>query len=79
MSIVSAVEGERGGGGVGILRVKVRRQEFFILILLEIGTINDGIVVVNGYNANESMILNDSTIQSRKKVSLEIWSLTFSF
>jgi len=68
MSIVPAVEGERGGGGgVGILRVKVRRHEFFILILLEIGTVNDGIVVVNGYNTNESMILNDSTIQSRKK------------
>ncbi len=69
MSIVPAVEGERGGG-VGILRVKVRRHEFFILILLEIGTVNDGIVVVNGYYTNESMILNDSTIQSKKKCLL---------
>jgi hypothetical protein len=77
MSIVPAVEGERGGG-VGILRVKVRRQEFFILILLEIGTVNDGIVIVNGYNTNESMILNDSTIQSRKKECLLRFGLSLS-
>ena len=44
-----------GDGGVGVLRVKICIHGVF-------GTVNDGIVVVTWYSANESMILNDSTV-----------------
>jgi hypothetical protein len=35
------------GRGGGVLRVKIRLHEFLVLIVLVLGTVNDGIVAAN--------------------------------